>query len=841
MKEFSEKSVFFGEFELSCAKRKLLRGGETVALNSKAFDLLLFLVENRGEILTKEQLLDKVWEGNMVEENNLTVQIAALRKVFGEKKDEHRFIATIPRTGYKFVAEVRRDTNNSKVEINGEANEIQSPNFFDERDPIIGREREIAEIKALLREKNKCFVTLTGAGGSGKTKLAETIADEMHNDFPDGVFFVKLAAVRQTELVLPAIAQTLGVKESSDKNPLETVKEFLREGNALLILDNFEQIVSAAFLIKEIFETAANLKILVTSRIALNLRFEHEKIIAPLPFPPANSIFSAREFAAFPSVELFVSRAKKVRASFVLNDENAATVATICRKLDGLPLAVELAAVRVKLLSPQAISVRLENSLNLLTGGAKDLSARQRTMRGAIEWSYELLEENEKILFRYLAVFAGGFTVEAVESVVEKTRRRIEVLDTLDSLVSNNLLVSDELPNGEVRLKMLEVIREFAFEMLNEEKESETLRRVHAEIFLALAEESDPVLQIGESFDLLEKLEFETGNFRTALAWSLQNAPKIAARIAAALRFFWSLRGHLDEGRISLEAALRTTENTISEVRFRLLAGLGVFLRNQGNYSASKKILEQMLAEGETANDLLQLVKANSGLAAVAVLGKDFAAAQKFNENALLQSRELKNEMHIAYCLCAFGDFELSRKNWSAARVLLEESLMISKKIANNRLLMNVYCNLGKVDYFENAFDSAASAFTESLRIAEGMGDKKIISCVLDGFAALSAQNGNYVQAAKIAGASEALRELIGFKIELAEEILREDFLDKTRAALSEKDFSEVYETGRTLDFSETISLTRVKILDLTGETNENVSETIIETHQISQIVIEEH
>ncbi len=868
MIETKEQTYSFAEFEIDASKRRLSKNGSPVALNPKAFDLLLALIENRGRIVQKEELLEAVWANQFVEENNLTVHISALRKIFGEKKGEHKFIVTIPGKGYKFVA-----GENLSVPISpAAATQFSTPaaKNFNDGTAIIGRAAEIAEIKSVLRESGKCLLTLTGAGGSGKTKLARAVAVELQADFADGVFFVELAAVNRAELVISAIAQSLEVKESGEKSLLDALKDFLRSREILLVLDNFEQLLSAANLLKELLDSAANLKIVVTSRTLLHLKFEREKIVSPLAVPPPKSNLSAEELSEYAAVELFAVRARAAKPGFALNAENASVIAEICNKLDGLPLAIELAAVRVKLLSPPAISARLENSLKLLTGGANDLPERQRTMRGAIEWSYELLDAEEQILFRRLAVFANGFTVEAAEAVLSEPPAvtsgltspdsklnsndslvnirppaaaggsDLSALDLLTSLIDNNLLVQIETASGNERLRMLEVVREFAFEKLEKLGEMEDLRSVHARFFLALAEAAEPFLQGEKANEWLEKLEAEHDNFRAALGWSLEHDAPTAVRIAAALRFFWSNNTHYSESRSWLEAALKLTENSVSEARFKILSGLGTFCRGQGDLAASQKFYAQLLAEGEAANDSSQLVKANYGLAAIALLQKDFDAAQKFNEAALAISRELKDETLIAYCLCSLGDFEMNRENWSAARPLLEESLTLSKKISNNRLSMNNYFNLGTIDYFEDFYEPANFNFTESLRIAEEMGNRKIIAYSLDGFAALAAKSGNYVQSAKLAGAASAVREKIGFKVEPTEVIFREKYLAETRAALNPQDFTDAYETGRDLDFSESIALTKNADFNFSDASGEDIAEIIIENHSFSRIVIDE-
>lgn len=867
METLITKNILFGDFEIDVAKRRLLKGAEIVGLNSKTFDLLLTLAENHGQILSKDELLDKVWAGQFVEENNLTVHISALRKIFGEKKGEPQFILTVPGKGYKFIADVQSNnfvqishsqTANHTIALINTTTELETDELF------LGRAQETADIKKLLRQNDISLVTLTGAGGTGKTKLAQVVARQLKTDFPDGVFFIELVTATETEYVISAIAQTLNVVESNDKSLLESIKDFLREQQILLVLDNFEQVMSAVPLVRELLVTVSLLKILVTSRAPLHLGIEHEFFVKPLDLPPTDAEFSLEKLAEYPSILLFCKRAQSVKPIFLLSNENISAVTEICRRLDGLPLAIELAAARISLLSPQAILDRLENSLNLLTGGAKDSPARQRTMRETIQWSYDLLSEDEQFLFRRLAVFAGGFTVEAAEALGEREKGRkgegekakaalsrstlhapLSTLDLLDSLIENNLLVSKEQTDGNVRLQMLEVVREFALEVLQKTGEIDELQQFHAQYFLALAEEADPFLQSETGNEWLEKLETEHDNFRVALGWSLKNDGETGARIVAALRYFWLSRGHLSEGFQWSNGALQVTENTVSDVRFKLLMGNGIFLRHQGNLEKARKVYEKALVESKEINDLSQIIKTNHGLAAIAVLQKDFAAAQIFYEEALALSRELKDEMQIAYTLGSLGDLELSRGNPSSARHWLEECLALSKKLGNKRLLTIIYFNLGTADYLENKPDGAAFNFAESLRIAQEMGSKAMISCSFDGFAALATQNGNAEQSTKLAGLAETLRESIGYKIEVAEENFRENYLTKTRALLDEKNFADFFEQGKQMDLEQTISALLkpqliLKTPKVISNSEDEMTEIIIESHSFSRVTIEE-
>lgn len=884
MIETAERKYSFAEFEVDAAKRRLLKNAQTLSLNPKAFDLLLVLIENRGHIVTKEELLDKVWANQFVEENNLTVHISALRKIFGERKGEHQFIVTIPGKGYKFVHDVRlpldeleapnffeeshpqkanSNTNYSNDSVAGKkALLLAAPNLFERGESLIGRTREIAEIKNLLRQDDIGLVTLTGAGGTGKTSLARAVAAELEKDFADGVFFVELAAASEPELVASAIAQTINLTESSGKSLFESIKEFLRERRVLLVLDNFEQVLPAARLVKELLAESSSLKVLVTSRAALHLKIEREFLVLPLDFPTPNSAFSLDHLTKYPAITLFCKRAQAVKPNFALTPENSRAVAEICRRLDGLPLAIELAAARVKLLAPSAILDRLENSLKLLTNNAKDSPERQRTMRDTIGWSYDLLAEDEKFLFRRLAIFANGFSVSAAEAIAESddflqvephiSAAQNSVLDLLSSLIDNNLLVSKEQTDGNARLRMLEVVREFALEILQTRVEIDDLQRIHARYFLLLAEEAEPYLQNETGREWLEKLENEHDNFRHALGWSLKNDARAAAQIAAALRYFWLTRSHFREGLRWSQAALQTTENSFSEARLKLLMSNGLFLKNHGDFEAARKSYEKCLAESRETNDWVHIIKANHGLAAIAVLQRNYHAAGKFLADALSLSREVNDELQLAHSLGSLGDLEMCRENPSAARPLVEECLTLSKRLGNKRILTTIYFNLGTINYFENQYETAALNFAESLEIAERMGNKTIISCALDGFAALIGLAGNREQSARLAGAAEGLRDEIGCQLEPAEEIFRNDYLAKTRAALGEKAFAALYAQGKALNTDEAVALATNRQLpeknqsaggDLTHEIfrpKNGQSEIIIENHSFSRLIVDE-
>jgi predicted ATPase/DNA-binding CsgD family transcriptional regulator/DNA-binding XRE family transcriptional regulator len=565
--------------------------------------------------------------------------------------------------------------------------------------PLIGREREVAAVCSTLLSEEVRLLTLTGPGGVGKTRLGIEIASRIQGDFPDGVFFIQLASLNDASLVLPTIARALNLQGNGAHSSLEQLKVFLRGQNALLVLDNFEQVMQAAPYLLEILATCSSLKLLITSREVLRMRGEREYMVQPLTLPDAETPPKREAIVRSEAVALFLERAREVDPTFELTDVTAPLVSTICRRLDGLPLAIELAAARLKLLPLQALLERLEQSLAVLTGGPRDLPTRQQTLRNTLEWSYDLLSEKEQRLFRRLSVFVDGCTLEAVEALSEMLDgyKPAEMLDEVTSLLDKHLLSQEKPQRQEPRLRMLETIREYGLERLTSCNELEQTRQAHAEYYLRLVEEEEPAFVGPQQVIWFEQLEREYDNLRGVMQWALERGEtnyriEMALRLGDALQQFWRVRGHWSEGRNFLERVLADSKGAAS--------------------------LERVKALKAAAN--LAFVQGDNGRAEVL-----------YGEN-LIRCRELGDKAGTALSLRRLGIIAWRRGNSEVARSLTEESLILFKDAGDKKGFARSLFNLGRL---VGDYTKAISLTEESLAIQRELGSKEDIAWSLIGLA----------------------------------------------------------------------------------------------------------
>ena len=637
--------------------------------------------------------------------------------------------------------------------------------------PLIGREDEIAIVASTLRRDRVRLVTLTGPGGVGKTRLATAVASRVREDFPDGIWFIGLAPITDPALVASAVAQVLGVREASDEPFITRLTAFLRDKRVLLILDNFEHVAEAAPLIVELLAACPGLSILVTSRMRLRLTAEREHTVPPLSLPgpevePSRSRGDvATILARSEAVRLFVERAQAVQEDFALTDANAAAVAAICRHLDGLPLAIELAAARVKVLPPPALLTRLERRLPLLTGGGRDLPARQRTMRDAIAWSYDLLSEDEQRLFRRLAVFVGGFTLQAAEAVCPvEGESSPGVLEGIAALVDNSLLRREDGPRGEPRYQMLETAREFALEHLAATGEAEELGRRHAHFFVDLAECVGPVVDGADQRAAVASLDADEANLRAAIGWTIAHEQRaLALRITWALWSYWFTRGRFREGTAWTEQALALPGEAPLQLRILALDITANMYSLSGDYAraaaTANALRELAQREGDAIGEALSFFQ----LSFVARHEGNHDAAVERAEEALARFRALRCMRWLPWAAERAGLERLGRGDVDRAVTLFRETVNLFLEMGNEGGTAMALCNLGLALQAKGDLAGAALLLRAALNREVALERHWEIVDVLLGLADVALARGQAPRAVRLLGAAEALREKVGY------------------------------------------------------------------------------
>ena len=697
---------------------------------------------------------------------------------------------------------------------------------------LLGRDRELAELADLLGKPETRLVTVTGLGGTGKTRLALEVAATLGT----AAIFVDLAPIRDPALVGGAIADALGVEgEVTEQSVLESLRARIGSDPLLLVLDNFEQVVDAASLLASMLEAIPGLQLLVTSQSPLHLRGEQQYPLDPLDESQA--------------IALFGERARAVKPDFELNEENAEAVAEIARKLDGLPLAIELAAARVKLMSPQAIATRLESRLDLLTSGARDLPERQQTLRSAIDWSYDLLDEGEQTVLARLGVFSGGSSLEAAEAVCG-SREELEfgaVMDMLGSLVDKSLVRQADGADGEPRFLLLETIREYALTRLAEQEGAAAVRRAHAERYLALAEMAEPELVRVAQATWLERLDEEQGNLRAALDWSLESGEiEVGLRIAAALSRFWSTRGHMGEGRRWLTQALSSATDVDTRVLARAHFAAGYAALGQADYEEARPLFEESLRiarelgdaqlegaslaqlawlamalgqedAGELAAASLELARAagdkltSSGalniLAELASGRGDELEAKKLFDESLSLRRELGDKRLVANSLLSLARAELRSGGIERAGRLLEQGLALAREVGDTWAVSLAQSSLGWAALSKGDPNRANEAFGEAIALAKGRGDKRILAECLQGLALASSGGSEPERGARLWGAGAALMDEVGIAASQFEQSLAERFLPGLRSTVGDDRFASEEAAGRALSLEDAVAL----------------------------------
>ena len=678
------------------------------------------------------------------------------------------------------------------------------------RTSFVGREQLLVDVQRLLTSERResHLLTLTGAGGTGKTRVALQAAAAVLDRFEDGARLIALGSITDSRLVAPTIAKTLGVAERPNRSALETLKSYLRDRHLLLVLDNFEQVLGAAVEIDDLVAACPRLAVMVTSRAALRLSGERLVEVPPLAVLEPTRTFGSRPdqlaHGDCESVRLFVDRARAVKADFRLTDANAAAVAEICRRLDGLPLAIELAAARTRILDPAAMLARLGQRLELLTGGARDLPARLQTLRNTIAWSYDLLEPREQAVFRRLAVFVGGSTLEAMAAVCTIEG---DVLELAESLVTKSLVRPHVTAAGEVRLTMFETIREFGLEQLAWTGELEAMRRQHAEYFAVLAEQAEPGLGGPAARTWLDRLEMEHNNLRAALEWSLSvggdRGSQKALRLGGALARFWWTRNYWDEGAEWLKGALAGAPGRTAE-RMKALHGAGWLAHFQRDSIRARSVLLESLEIATGRDDHWTNAWVLHLLGRVAYFEGNPVDARLYGQQSLAVAEGIGDRWLIAWAVHLLALAAHIASDDTNAWALYEHSLAIRRELGHQEGIAMLLLCMGELAHRQRDLTRALMLYRESLGVAQALNSPWFLLSVLAPFASLAAEH-QPERAARLSGATTAMSQSShSVPIPLAE-VLFEQGLTLARRALGEEAFAAAWAEGEALSLDEAI------------------------------------
>jgi predicted ATPase/DNA-binding CsgD family transcriptional regulator len=683
---------------------------------------------------------------------------------------------------------------------------------------FIGRKKELAQVQHLLMQTR--LLTLMGVGGCGKTRLAQQIATELGSthSFDDGVWFVELAALNDSLLVPQTVAQTLGVRETFDQPIMASLMDYLADRPLLLVLDNCEHLLNAsAQLAEKLLIASPQLQILATSREPLGIPGETTFLVPSLSLPESAHPLLESNLAEYDALALFIERARSVLPTFTPTEQNTAAIIQVCQRLDGIPLAIELAAARVNVLTVEQIATRLDDWFNLLTSRNRTaVLPRHHTLRATIDWSYDLLSEKERILFRRLAVFAGGFTLEAAETICAgNDMEQSEILDGLARLVSKSLVVAEILEKPEARYHLLETIRQYALNLLRESGEKNKLRERHLNWYLVRAEESKAQWRGPKQKELFDQLEIEHDNLRAALEWSRLDSGSVEAglRLGSALWRFWEIQDHLSEGRQHLADLLALPQSQPhAAARAKALYGAGYLAMMQGlerDYTVSQSLMEESLAIARELEESQLIANGIYGLGVVARFRGDNERAEELLKESLSLFRQLGDRIGTYISLYNLAEAATSRDDYKQAQSLHEESLALKRAQGDEWSIANSLLSLATLARLQNNYSRAINLIRESLALFQKIGDTANIAFCLQEFSTIAAIQGHSQLAVQLYAAADTLLEALGYPSNHAYRTESEHPLAAVRLRMGEARFNAAWESGRALRLDQAIEQMR--------------------------------
>lgn len=668
--------------------------------------------------------------------------------------------------------------------------------------PFVGRETEITVVQQLLSHAR--LLTLTGAGGSGKTRMSVTVARGLSDEFADSIYFVDFAPVKDSVLVAKTIAETLGIGEFAHEDQLETIKRVMKHWKTLLILDNFEHLMEATPVVSQLLQATSELKLIVTSRERLNLVGEQEYIVPPLTLPEQAATYEQQSTSE--SVTLFVQRAQMVRSGFTLDRQNIHDIVEICHRLDGLPLAIELAAARCKIFSPQTILARLDNRLDLLVEGQRDLPARHQTLRNTIDWSYNLLNATDKILLRRLAVFAGGASLETIEGVCN-IGESINILEGLTSLANKSLLNPVHQENDDVRFVLLDTIHEYAHEKLEASDEHITVNQQHTQYFLQLAQQSKQELRLSNQQYWFKRLTKEHENFRIAIHRCMtRQEEELALQLVIALRDYWFYQGYHSEGIMWLEDLSTTMSQSspIIQADAKIVRGLLAYAKQE----PARSYLEDAVQILRQLDDIQNTAWALSFLAFVSEAQPDiYADAITACEQSLVIFQQVDHLPGIAWALNVLGNLSRMNGDYFQAKILYEECLDVCRLTGEKRRIAMVLGNLGIIAERKGQYQEAKKWIHSSIELARDIEFEYTIPAKLSLMAGVLASLGESQRATMLLSASLAINERMGIVAQANTQIEIDRYISALHLQLESADFDEYWQEGRRMSLSNAIDL----------------------------------